>query len=355
MATNKSVGFLGIDLGSAEIKLVEFHLENKRPKLFTYGSVAAPFSINNDLSDKEVDELAKRLKLLVEKSRCQSRHVCAALPNFSVFNAVVSFPPMKKGDLERAVQWEAKKLMNLPVEEIRLEWQVLENIKKGKEAQTKSPFVNVLLLAAPVKTVERYGEVFEKAGLDLVGIETEAFALERALIGNDPSAILIVDVGGETCDMIVVSSGIPLVNRSIQVGGAGFTSELARRLGISNEEAEQVKRDLAALSPEKQSAIIREFDGFFGQFVNEIRFSMDLYEKQKLSYARMDAVEKIILTGGSSLLPAFSQYLDNALGVKTFLGDPWARVIYPNELKTLLQEVGPRFSVAIGLAMKNIR
>ena len=53
--------------------------------------------------------------------------------------------------------------MNLPVEEIRLEWQVLENSKKDKEAQSKNPFVNVLILAAPVKTVERYGEVFEKS------------------------------------------------------------------------------------------------------------------------------------------------------------------------------------------------
>ena len=44
-------------------------------------------------------------------------------------------------------------------------------------------------------------------------------------------------------------------------------------------------------------------------------------------------------------MPAFGQYLDNALGVKTFIGDPWARVICPNELKALLQEIGPRFSV----------
>lgn len=355
MATNKSAGFLGIDLGSADIKLVEFHLENKRPKLYTYGVVATPFSLNNELSDKEIDELAKRLKLLVEKARCQSRHVCAALPNFAVFNAVVSFPPMKRGDLERAVQWEAKKLMNLPVEEIRLEWQVLENTKKEKDGQNKNPFVNVLLLAAPVKTVERYGEVFEKAGLDLVGVETEAFALERALIGNDPAAILIVDIGGTTTDMIIVASGIPLVNRSIQAGGVSFTNELSGRLGVEPDQAEQVKRDLAALSPEGQNRVIREFDGFFGQFVNEIRFSMDLYEKQKLSYARMDAIEKIILTGGSSLMPVFAKYLENALGIKTFVGDPWSRVIYPNELKALLQEIGPRFSVAIGLAMKNIK
>ncbi|KKQ55012.1 MAG: hypothetical protein US74_C0045G0015, partial [Parcubacteria group bacterium GW2011_GWA2_38_13] len=43
------------------------------------------------------------------------------------------------------------------------------------------------------------------------------------------------------------------------------------------------------------------------------------------------------------------------LNMRVYLGDPWARVIYPEELKPALAEVGPRFSVAIGLAMKEIR
>jgi hypothetical protein len=40
--------------------------------------------------------------------------------------------------------------------------------------------------------------------------------------------------------------------------------------------------------------------------------------------------------------------------IKTFIGDPWARTVYPLDLKPVLQELGPRFAVSIGLAMREI-
>jgi Tfp pilus assembly PilM family ATPase len=48
------------------------------------------------------------------------------------------------------------------------------------------------------------------------------------------------------------------------------------------------------------------------------------------------------------------EYLEKTLSMKTFIGDPWARVVYPLELKPGLQEIGPRFAVAIGLAMRQV-
>ena len=65
-------------------------------------------------------------------------------------------------------------------------------------------------------------------------------------------------------------------------------------------------------------------------------------------------IEKIILTGGSSLLLNLPDYLAGLLDLKVYRGDPWARVIYPEELKPVLDEIGARFSVAVGLAMRDI-
>jgi hypothetical protein len=42
------------------------------------------------------------------------------------------------------------------------------------------------------------------------------------------------------------------------------------------------------------------------------------------------------------------------LNINVYIGDPWARIITPEELRPLLDEIGPRLSVAVGLAMREI-
>ena len=54
------------------------------------------------------------------------------------------------------------------------------------------------------------------------------------------------------------------------------------------------------------------------------------------------AAEKVL-----NLVPSSSRF-------NAYLGDPWARVVYPMDLRPVLDEIGSRFSVAIGCAMRDI-
>jgi Tfp pilus assembly PilM family ATPase len=83
--------------------------------------------------------------------------------------------------------------------------------------------------------------------------------------------------------------------------------------------------------------------------VNEIKYAINLFQTKH----RKDT-EKIILSGGSSLLPDLTGYLGKILDMKVIIGDPWSRVSYPEDLKPLLQEIGPRMAVAIGLAIREL-
>jgi Tfp pilus assembly PilM family ATPase len=65
-------------------------------------------------------------------------------------------------------------------------------------------------------------------------------------------------------------------------------------------------------------------------------------------------VEKVILSGGGSLLLNLADYLSRRLNMKVIIGDPWSHINYPPELKPILSEVGPRLAVAVGLAMREI-
>jgi Tfp pilus assembly PilM family ATPase len=87
--------------------------------------------------------------------------------------------------------------------------------------------------------------------------------------------------------------------------------------------------------------------------LDEIRYSFNLYQGQT-DEGQPKRIDKIILTGGAALLPHLPEFLTSLMNVNTYLGDPWARVVYPVDLRPILDEIGPRFSVAIGCAMRDI-
>ena len=76
---------------------------------------------------------------------------------------------------------------------------------------------------------------------------------------------------------------------------------------------------------------------------------MNIYQGQ---YSR--DIEKVILAGGSSWLPNLTSFLSQTLNLRVFIGDPWARIMYPVELKPALNEIGPSYAVSVGLAMREI-
>jgi len=48
-------------------------------------------------------------------------------------------------------------------------------------------------------------------------------------------------------------------------------------------------------------------------------------------------------------------YLSKILDMNVVIGDPWSFVSCPDDLKPMLNEIGPRMSVAVGLALRNFK
>ncbi len=352
--------YFGVDVGGSTVKMVELVSHGGRARLLTYGYVEANTDIvhGSDSDEKNLIEIIKRLhaKAEISTTRC-----VVALPNFSVFSSIISLPNMSKKELNKAVTWEAKKFIPLPIEEMVLDWRPLtpaeekaqsaQNIKNNSEntGDSKTKQQRILITAAPKELVERYIRVFKSAEFELVAMETEGFALERSLIGKDPGVVMIVDLGATSTDISLVEAGIPILNRSIDVGGITITQAIGKNLNIDMKRAEQFKRDIG-FSSTVMTSIPRVIETTLSPIVNEIKYSFDLFQGRHHG----GVVEKIVLTGGSSVLPGLNDYLKNILQIKVYVGDPWARVMYPVELKPALQELAPRFSVAVGLAMREI-
>ena len=342
--------YLGIDFGGAGVKLVELMNEKGRARLLTYGFVEREAGQMTNSYLDEGKATAELLKKMMAKSKTTTRRAVSALPIASVFSSIISIQKSeKKEEMEEAVRLQAKKLIPLPLEEMTVDW---KPIAIG-DAKKDDKFIQVLLTGAAKTLIKKYIDIFNSAGLELLSLETEALALIRSLIGRDRSVTLLLDIGSLRTNIVIVENGVPFVSRSVAQGGLSITKEVASVLGLPLEQAESMKKDTAGMS---QMYVGGEFPKVFEKILNpiitDLNYSMNIFLGQKMNQGKK--VEKIILTGGGALLPHLADYLGTALNMRVYIGDPWSRVVYPESLKPVLDQIGPRYGVTVGLAMRDI-
>lgn len=327
----KPKNFLGIDLAGSGIKVVEFTNDNGRARLRTYGFTAMKEE-GSVLAN--LDEAKKMLTDIFKEAKVSGGNVHTALPTQSVFSSILTIPKMKTEERLKAIEMQIQKLISMPITDLEVEFKELESVDSSER---------VFFTAASKKVVETYENFFKMNNLVLHHLETESLAMVRALIGKDPGDNILIDFGHTRTNIIMVEKGIPMISRSIKTGAADLTKLLAQNLGVDEAAAEVMKENLKTMP-----AIFKDF---FNTVTTEVRYLINEWAGQNSTPRNVD---KVILTGGGSRLPGLTVTLSDMLKLRVYLGDPWARVLYPQEIRPLLDQVGPRLTVAIGLALRGV-
>jgi type IV pilus assembly protein PilM len=357
--------FLGVDIGASSIKVVEFEAHKGRPLLMTYGYAEVPVEESGESLFDQPKRTGELLARICKEAGTKSTSAMAALPTSHVFATILLLPDGKDQRAKQAaVDAEVTKLAPLPLSEMIIQTTFLDEekkVEKGKKDEKektelpKEKQFRAMVTGSAKTFIQKYIEVFKAAKLNLQAIDTESLALVRALIGKDKGAIMVIDIGSQRTTIMIVEKGIPFVSRSIQLGGDTVTRAVMSQMSLGEEDAERIKRDLGTASSGGTGlagGLPKVLEALMLPLINEIRFAFQLYAGMEL--AQMKQVEKIIVTGGSSHLPRVPEYLAETLNLNVYRGDPWARVVFPQDLTSVLEEIGPRMSVAIGLAMREI-
>lgn len=349
---SKSKSQLGVDIGSANIKIVQLRPEpDGKFTLETYGLVNFSYQIATKDNNANVAQTAQLLKSLVNKARVTTKHIVASLPNSSVFTSVIEMPKIPNQELKTAVEFEAKKYVPLPLEEVALSWSIIEDKKTkitkdtnlGNFRATQSAKTKILLTAVPTAVIDNYVKVFELAGLEPQALEIEALALIRSLVGEDLNTNLVIDIGAKSTSLNLVDSGYLRLSKNLNIGGDTVTASIAQSLSVNFARAEQFKKDfgLAGSSPQIPQVMRPILD----IIKNEASQLMSIFE------SRGEHIDKILLSGGGAKLPSLKEYF-STLGKPVVLANPWTQVSYMPNLKPVVEPLGLNLAVAAGLAMR---
>lgn len=346
-------GFLGIDIGTSAIKVIEMSRAGKRRKLDNYGEMKAealyekPFRTfeKSTLSFSNRD-VVRALSAVLKEAGFKTNKAFFSIPDFSTFFTTISLPAMTEEEIPQAVNYEAPQHIPLPLQSVNLDWQIVE---REAGAALGQETIKILLVAVPKDVIQQYQQVAAAAGLELLSMEAEAFSLLRALINEEEKnqTVSLIDIGARSTTINIIDNGVLRVSHSFDTSGGDFTTVIAKGLNIGYAEAESLKR---------KQGLFSEGNGPKEIMLPLIDLIIEEAKKIFSSFFQAEGreVRKIVLAGGSALMPGLVDYFAKNLSKPAEIANPFANIYYPPILEDTLKEMGPGYAIAVGAALRGL-
>lgn len=342
------MNYFGLDIGSSSLKLVELKDDRGKGKvlsIFANSPLSRPVNISAE-SEEELKELSAVIKEFVSSLSLSTNKVVVALPESQIFTRVVSFPKMNEKELASSMQYEAQQYIPVSLSEVSLDYQIIEN------AGDSGSQMEVLIIAAPKSLVAKYLHIVQAASLEIVGMETETIAVARSLVADFKTpTTMIVNIGASTTDLSAVSLSSVRFTRSISTGGTAMARAVSQGLGFDLSQADEYKKTYGMDANQLEGKIMQAIKPIFDVITDEIKRSIAFYN----SHHKEDKIKRVVVCGGTASLPGAIVYIASSLDLEVELGNPWSRVFIPERFpRQELEESGPSFAVAVGLALKKL-
>jgi type IV pilus assembly protein PilM len=290
--------------------------------------------------------MAQALSRLVVDAKVTTKNINIALPENQVFTKVIEMPELSDKELSSAIYWEAEQQIPAPLNTMSIDYKVV----RRNVSNEVSPKMQVLLVGAPTALVHRYQQIVEMTGLTISVVETEIISIVRALIPlNSKAVILIVNIGALSTTLAIVQAGTIVFTYTIPLGGAAMDRSIAANFGFTQTQAEEYKKTYGINDQNLGGKLSNALYPILMSMLTEVKKAIAYYVDK---YKNDSPISQIMLTGGSSLLPGIDMFFAKNTSVETVIGNPWKSVAISGVSPELLDQ-GPRFSVAIGLAMRS--
>lgn len=333
----------GLEVSSTGIKVMS--IDPKKWLVLGYGSSDLdPVKVKESL-EGDSDYLADNIKLLINEKvigTLSSNHVIIGVPTAKSFSRTFTLPTSAEKTLKDAVDVEVEQYVPIPAGALYIDHEVIE--RKGKE-------ITVLMSALTRTIVDKCVEAAEKANLRPIMVEPSISAVARVLTSTEEGALptVIVDIGPASTDIAILVDGFVRIASSLPVGGNTFTLDIAKKLGVTLENAHQLKILNGLSAGARQEKITSALAPSLEHITQEIQKVMRYYT-DRLSDQRK--LEQLLVVGSGSNLPGIGEYFTNSIVIASRVASPWQKLDF-GKLPEPAKQYRSRYITVAGLASLN--
>lgn len=355
---------LGIDIGTSSAKIVQLSLDGDTLVLDTYGEIdLGPYADHEarKTARLEPEQKSEALLGLLRTVDASSRRGGISIPLSSTLISFIQTPQRSPEQMRILIPSEAKEYIPVPIESVTLDWVIIPDNNSKKDAFARAEAKksaepqqqNVMLIAIAKDTTHAYETIAQTVGITAEFYEVELFSAIRSCMRDATGTAMLIDLGASTSKLCVANRhGIPIAVHIVATGGEAITESIMRVCKWSFEKAEEAKRAAGLYgssnyTPSENVDIRKAItDTLAPIFIEVSSFIKDAINKHEVD------IGHIVLFGGGACMLGIAEYTSQQLQIHTEIAQPFGMTRTPIILEDVLREVGPKFAVAIGVALR---
>lgn len=316
-----SVSVVGIDIGLSAVKVCELVKTQSTFKVNKFVSIPLPEGVIIEDEIQKEDELIAALQKAIKDLNPSSKFACFGV---SGPNAIIKKIQLAGGtpeEIEDQVMWEIEQYLPFSAEEGNISFHVVGENRGGG--------VDVIVGAAKKTVIASFKSVIEATGLKVKVIDLTAAAIlnvfEHIYLEKlqDDKSYIVLDLGAQTTQLIIYKGKVLSFYKEISIGGVTITEEIQRQMGVSYEEAEELKinGDGSGNIPEEIITIINQvLETLFA----ELKKTLEFYTASSVD----ESFEFCVLTGGGTLIDGISEAIEELIGCPVEVLNPFSLMSY---------------------------
>ncbi len=349
MAQFEKGQLVGLDIGLSAVKVAVLSKTKKTFKLDKFASI--PLSEAAIIEDEvqKPEEIIHAISQAIHTAGIKKKIVNIGMDGPNTMTKRFQVPDGTKEEVEDNILWESEQYIPFGADDSEIDYHIIGDIP---EDDVK----DVLVAALRIDVAEKYMDYAKDAGLFTKVVDLNVLAItnlfehvyEKDLDLYSDEGVIIIDFGAQTTTIIVYKNGAPVLTRELNVGGVLITEEIQRIMGVSYEEAEDLKTfgDENGNLPEEIVGII---DSQVAEQLAEIKKVLNFY----IAAGSSEQIVNCLITGGGAKLPGMMEELADLIGGDVKIFNPFERIeLGKNFSKEEIQKIATIGAVPIGLGLR---
>jgi type IV pilus assembly protein PilM len=344
---------VGIDIGLSSVKVCLLSKPKKNVfKLEKYASISLSEAAIIEDEVQKPDEIIEAIAKALEEASITKKICNIGMDGPNTMTKRFNVPDGTKEDVEDNILWESEQYIPFGADDSEVDYFVIGDIPEDEVKDVLVAAIRIDIAEAYMEYVKSLGLIPKVIDLNVLAINNVfEFVNDKDLEAYNEDGVIIIDFGAQTTSVVVYKNGGPTLTKEINVGGVLITEEIQRIMGVSYDEAEDLKKhgDEKGNLPEEIVSII---EGQISSQIAELRKVLNFY----IATGSSEQISDCLITGGGAKLPGLIEALVELIDGQVSILNPFEVIQYDKKKfsEQQIESIMTSGLVSLGLAMRSI-